>query len=468
MQIKLTFLGAAKNVTGSRYLIEANGSKILVDCGLHQEREFRKRDWEPFTIPPNSIDAVLITHAHLDHTGYLPKLVRDGFKGRIYCTLATAEITQVILLDAAKLQEEDAEFKRKRHQREGRRGSYPEVPLYTVDDAKSVSPLFTPVKYNKTTRISNNIDAIFYNAGHVLGSSVIKVIVHGKKSQRSILFSGDLGSDDRPILQDSDKDIEADYVLIESTYGDRSYEGQGNLLDQFADIINTTERAGGNIIIPAFALERSQEILYYINQLLIEDKIPHLMVLVDSPMAINITEIFEKHPGLFDEEMRKLIRQKQSPFRFINLTLIRSVDESKAINHIKGTVIIIAVSGMCTGGRIKHHLVTNITRPESTILFVGYQAVGTLGRLILEGAENVRILGKYYPVKARITQLQGMSAHADREQLLNWIMSLNKPPRQVFVIHGESNAAESFATLVTQKTGWQTAVPEYGETVILQ
>jgi len=467
MKIKLTFLGAVQSVTGSRYLLEANGSRILVDCGLCQERECRSRDWEPFPVRPDSIDAVLITHAHLDHTGYLPKLVKEGFHGNIYCTAATADITRIILLDSAKLMEEDAEFKQKRHEREGRKAAHPELPLYTVKDAEAAVTHFAPVDYLKTIEILKGIDAVFYNAGHVLGSADIKITVHQDNARRSVLFSGDVGTKGRPIITDPTQGIDADYVLVESTYGDRTIPQNGKLLDELAEIINSTEKEGGNIVIPAFALERSQDILYYINKLLLEDRIPHLMVFLDSPMAVNITEIFEKHSELYDEEMRRLIEQRKSPFRFVDLKLVKTTDESKAINHIKGTVVIIAGSGMCTGGRIKHHLVANITRRESTILFVGYQAAGTLGRLIVDGAERVRILGDYYPVKARIVQLQGLSAHADRTQLLKWLTSLKRPPKRVFVVHGEPASARSFAELVAEKTGWPVSVPDYKSEVIL-
>jgi metallo-beta-lactamase family protein len=467
MDIKLTFLGGAQSVTGSRYLVEVNGVRVLVDCGLCQERACRDRDWDPFPVPPVSVDAVLITHAHLDHTGYLPRLVKQGFRGRIYCTEATAEIAQVIILDAAKLMEEDAEFKRKRHEREHRKVTRPEVPLYNINDAKMVLPLFSPVKYDNTIKIVDGIDAVFYNAGHVLGSADIKLIIRDKKLDRSILFSGDLGSDHRPIVQDPATGLEADYVLVESTYGDRLTQGREDILNELAGIINSTEKAGGNIVIPAFALERSQDILYYLNELLLHDRIPHLMVLLDSPMAINITEIFEKHPELYDDDLKELMQRRHSPFRFVDLKIIRTTDESKEINHIKGTVIVISGSGMCTGGRIKHHLVANITRPESTILFVGYQAVGTLGRQIVDGVPQVRILGEYYPVKARIVQLQGLSAHADRDHLLTWLTALKSPPKEVFVVHGEPASAESFAAFVREKTGWQVTVPDYRQTVIL-
>jgi metallo-beta-lactamase family protein len=461
MQIRLTFLGAAQSVTGSCYLVESGNFRFLVDCGLYQEREFGGRNWRPFPIPPETLDCVLLTHAHLDHSGLLPKLVREGFRGSIYCLAATAEISEIMLLDSANIQQEDAEFKKKRHQKARRKGPYPEVPLYTIDDAKASFPLFSPVEYGKTINIGNGVEATFYDAGHVLGSSMIRVRIRQNGEDRAILFSGDIGRSGKPILRDPTFFEEADYVLVESTYGDRLLEPLGDAADKLADVINATVKSGGNIVIPSFALERSQEVLYYLNKFLIEDRIPHLMVFIDSPMAVSITGVFEHYPELFDEEMVKLIRQKNSPFDFRGLSLVRTVEESKAINRIKGTVIIIAGSGMCTGGRIKHHLVTNISRTESTILFVGYQAAGTLGREIVGGAKKVRILGQHYPVRARVVQINGFSAHADRDGLLRWLSSLRKPPRRLFVTHGESSVSQHFAGLVRDKTGWEVVVPEY-------
>lgn len=466
MNIKLTFLGAAQNVTGSRYLVQFNNVSFLVDCGLYQERELRGRNWEPFLVPPESLDAVLLTHAHLDHCGLLPKLAREGFRGSIYCTAATAEIAEIVLLDAGKLQQEDADFKRRRHEREGRKAPHPEIPLYTADDAKASFPLFVPAGYGETVKIGKGVEASFHDAGHILGSSMVRVRIH-QDEERIILFSGDIGGWGKPILQDPTLFEEADYVLVESTYGDRLLESSENAANEFAEVINTTVKAGGNIVIPSFALERSQDVLYYLNKLRLEGRIPHLMVFVDSPMAVSVTGVFEHHPELFDEEMKELLRQRKSPFDFPGLNLIRTVDESKAINYIDGSVIIIAGSGMCTGGRIKYHLVTNISRPESTIVFVGYQAVGTLGRQIVDGAKEVRILGQYYPVRARVVQLNGFSAHADRNQLLKWLSSLQRPPRCIFVTHGEPSAAQHFALLVRDKTGGDTVVPKYQDKALL-
>jgi len=454
-------------VTGSKYVLEANNVRLLIDCGLYQEREYRSRNWEPFPIPPHTLDAVLLTHAHVDHCGLLPKLVREGFQGKIYCTDATAEIAQIILLDAAKLQEEDAEFKKERHRRENRKGPFPEIPLYTVGDAEASFPLFTPVKYGEIIQIGEGITAKFHDAGHVLGSSMIKVTVSQDGERRSIVFSGDVGRWDRPILQDPDMFNETDFMLIESTYGDRVHEDAPDVSEKLAEIVNSTWKAHGNIIVPSFALQRSQEILYHLNELLIENRIPHLMVFLDSPMAARITEVFKRHSELFDKEMSWLMRHDKSPFDFTGLKMTHTVDESKAINHISGTIMVIAGSGMCTGGRIKHHLVTNITRPESTILFVGYQAMGTLGRHIVDGAEEVRILGQHYPVKARIAQINGFSSHADKNELLKLLSELKKAPRRLFVVHGEAEAASNFGEFLREKTGWVISVPEYKEEVLL-
>jgi len=467
MEIKLSFLGAAQNVTGSRYLLEVNGVRLLVDCGLYQERDLRGRNWDPFPIPPDSLDAVLLTHAHLDHCGLLPKLAREGFHGTIYCTAATSEIAEIVLLDSAHLQEEDAEFKRRRHEREGRTGPYPVVPLYTTDDAKAVLPLFQAVEYDEPVEVADGVEATFRDAGHILGSSMIQVAVRSNGVGRTILFSGDVGRWDRPILRDPTVFHEADYVLMESTYGDRQHDETKDITDALCDVITSTRKAGGNIAIPSFAVERSQELLYHLNELLLEDCIPHLMVFVDSPMAISVTEVFGHHSDLFDDEMMELIRRQESPFDFPGLQMTRTVQESKAINHIEGTIVIIAGSGMCTGGRIKHHLVNNISRPESAILFVGYQAVGTLGRHIVNGAKEVRILGETRPVRARIVQIHGFSAHADRGELLRWISGLKRPPRHLFVTHGEPDVAATFADFLKKQTGWKISVPSYRDEVIL-
>jgi len=467
MRIKLKFLGAAQNVTGSRHFFEANGVKVLVDCGIYQERQFKERNWDPFPIPPADIDAVLLTHAHLDHCGLLPKLVKEGFKGRIYCTEATADIAKIILLDSAKIQEEDAEHKRKRHEKEGRKVEHPEVPLYTIEDAEACFPLFSPVEYRKSVDIGDGVEVTFYDAGHVLGSSIIRAKVRQEGQERIILFSGDIGRPDRPIVCDPTVFDAADYVFIESTYGDRVHQDTEDIKKLIGEVINSTRKAGGNIIVPSFALERSQEVLYYINELLLEKTIEPLKIFLDSPMASRITEVFKHHPELFDEEMTEFVNNHESPFKISGLSMAGTADESKAINDAKGTIMVIAGSGMCTGGRVKYHLVNNITRPECTIMFVGYQAIGTLGRSIVDGIEKVRILGVKRPVKAKIVRIHGFSAHADKEELLGWLKELDKPPRRVFVVHGESESAKHFGEYVKEQTGWEVTVPAYQDEVVV-
>ncbi len=461
METRLAFLGAAQNVTGSSYLVESAGKRLLVDCGMYQERELRSRNWQDFPVDPGSLQAVLLTHAHLDHSGLLPKLVRDGFRGRIYCTPATAEIVPIMLLDSAKLQEEDAQTKRRRHEREGREGPFPEVPLYTAEDAQAVFPLLSTVDYGQPVQAGHGVQAVFRDAGHVLGSAMIELAAGADGDRRTIVFSGDVGKWNTPILPDPTLFPRADYVVTESTYGDRLHDAQGNVEEVLADVIVRTQRAGGNIIIPSFALERSQEILYHLNRLFARDRIPHLMVFLDSPMASSVTEVFRRHPELFDKEASDFFRRNGSPFDFPNLRLVKSVDESKTLNFIKGTAIIIAGSGMCTGGRIKHHLAANISRRESTILFVGYQAEDTLGQQIVSGAREVRILGQKHRVKAQIVQMGGFSAHADRNGLLRWLSGFEKAPSHVFVTHGESQSALSFAELVRTTKRWEVSVPRY-------
>jgi metallo-beta-lactamase family protein len=464
MPIKLSFLGAAEGVTGSRYLLDVDGRRLLIDCGLFQERDLKARNWEPFPVPPSSIDSVLLTHGHLDHCGYLPKLVRDGFKGRVYGTLATAEIAKVVLLDSAKLQAEDAEFKRKRHELEHRKGPFPEAALYSVEDVEACCSRFVPVAYNSPVTVAENVEVTLSDAGHILGSASIHLRAGGK----TIVFSGDIGRWDRPILEDPDYCPPADYIVMESTYGDRVHEETNLIAENLAGLVNDTRRRGGNLVIPTFAIGRAQEVLYYFQQLLHADRIPHLMVFLDSPMAVTITSLFEKHQDLMDDDMRRLIEKQQSPFHFPGLHMVRTVDESKSINHISGTVAVMAGAGMCTGGRIKHHLVNNISRPDSTILFVGYQSAGTLGRLILDGVTPLRILGQAHPVRARVEQLTGFSGHADRNELMKWLSKVGSGgPRHVFVTHGEPDTARVFSAAVHDRKGCAASVPKYGETVIL-
>jgi metallo-beta-lactamase family protein len=464
---RLRFLGAARNVTGSRHMLEVDGTRVLIDCGLYQERHFKDRNWDPFPVSPSSINAVLLTHAHLDHCGFLPKLVKEGFSGKIYCTDATAEIAKIILLDSAHIQEEDAAYKAKRHRKEGRTGPYPEQPLYTVADAEACFPLFSPVRYKSCVPVKNNIEACFFNAGHVLGSSIIKVTVSEDGQKRVILFTGDIGRPDRPIVEDPDSFEQADYVVVESTYGDRVHEPAKDIKDAIARAVNAAVEKGGKIIIPSFALERSQEVLYYLNDLMLDKKIPQMKVFLDSPMAARITTVFKHHPEMFDKEMNELIKNHESPFEFAQLDIVESTEESKSLNALPGSFIIIAGSGMCTGGRVKHHLANNISDPKNTVIFVGYQAAGTLGRNITDGQEKVRILGADYNVKADIVKINGFSSHADKEELLEWLEKLRACPRHIFIVHGEENSALAFGQYISEQIGCKTTVPEYGQIVTL-
>ena len=468
MDIKLKFFGAAKNVTGSCYFIETNGVRLLVDCGLYQERDLKPRNWADFPVPPDTIDAVLLTHAHLDHCGRLPKLVKEGFEGKIFATSATAEIANIIMLDSAHIQEEDIKHKKMRHERSGKKSPFPYEPLYTTADAEKANSLFSKIGYKTPVAIGKGITAEFHDAGHVFGSAMIKLAVEQGGETRTILFSGDVGRWNLPIMRDPSQFEQADYVLIESTYGDRTHDEVASIPGELERIINATHKAGGNLIIPSFSLERTQELLYHLSNLLREDRIPHLVAFVDSPMAIKITEVFKKHPELFDEEARQQLANGNHPCDFPGLVMARSVDQSKSINHIKGTAIIIAGSGMCTGGRVKHHLKNNADRADSTILFVGYQAVGTLGRHILEKPETIRIFGEEHQLKANVEKISGFSAHADKEELYRWISSLKTPPRKVFVTHGEETAAEAFKEFLSGKTGWDCMVPEYEQEVQLR
>ena len=460
--IKLTFLGAAGNVTGSRFLLETQKSKILIDCGLYQERDFLHRNWEDFGFSPSSIDAVLLTHAHLDHCGLLPRLVNMGFKGNVYCTSATAEIARISLMDAAKMQEEDAAFKKKRHQSEGRKGPYPEMPLYTTADARAVTPLFSAVDYAKSVALGSGLSAAFYNAGHVLGSASIKLDFKSGDKSRTLLFSGDIGRLEDPLLEAPTLFDSADDIVMEATYGAQAHESEEKAVGRLEAIINDTFKRGGNVVIPSFALERAQNILYYVSRASAARRIPPLPVFLDSPMAVDITSVFKRHPEFLAPEIRDAIAAGRSPFDFPGLKLVSGEGESRAIGNLKGSSIIIAGSGMANGGRIKGHLVNNISRPESTVVFVGYQAANTLGRLITDGAKEVRIRGQFYPVRARIEKLDGFSAHADSSELFKWLSAFKQPPARLFIVHSEPATAQQFARVAEkQKPDWKTVIPEF-------
>ncbi len=463
MNFTLGFYGATGNVTGSRYCLSVNQKNILIDCGLYQEHNLKDRNWEKFSLHPSKVDAIVLTHAHLDHCGLLPRMVREGFQGPIYCTSATAEIAKIVLLDCARINEEDAEFKRRRHEREQRQGRFPVRPLYTEDDARETLPLFSPWEFSRPLELAEGISLEFIEIAHILGAACVRFTITQGEETRRWLFSGDVGRWEMPILRNPAPVGEADYVVVESTYGNRVHAPQEDIPTQLAKVINQTCAAGGNIIIPSFAIERAQELLYYLAVLLKEDKIPHLRIFLDSPMAVQVSMVYNRFPNLFDQDTTNLL----STFRASNISLVRSVSDSKCINHIRGSVIVIAGSGMCTGGRIKHHVTHNVGRADSTVLFVGYQANGTLGRIILDGEKKVRILGGMYDVQARIERITGFSAHADQSELLRWLSSITSTPRKVFVTHGEPAAAEAFADLLRQEKNWEVEIPQYQDNFTL-
>ncbi len=459
--MKLHFLGANRQVTGSRYCLEAAGHKVLIDCGMFQERPFQDRNWEPSPVPPGDIDALLLTHVHIDHSGLIPRLVGQGFSGPIHCTRPSVDLAEVMLRDSAKIQEEDAAYKKRRHKREGRKGKHPEIPLYTVVEVEKALPLFQPTPYAKPVEVADGITVVFHDAGHILGSAMLEVTVTENGQSRRVLFSGDIGQWNKPLIRDPSLLDQADYVVMESTYGDRDHQQRGEIDVQLADVINDTVGRGGNVVIPTFAVERAQELMYYISRLVHEDRIPDITIFLDSPMAVDVTDIFRRYRDCFDQETWDLITSGDTPLHFPGLRMAHSTEESKAINEHTMPCVIMATSGMCTGGRIKHHLRQNIGRPESTILFVGYQGNGTLGRQILDGNRQVRIHGRQWPVRAKVAQIYGFSGHADRSGLLRWIGNLEQAPRQVFLTHGEQSAANSLAQQINSQFGWPVSIPEY-------
>jgi len=464
--VKLQFLGANRQVTGSQYYLQAGKTRLLIDCGMFQERPYLDRNWDPLPVPPREIDALLLTHAHLDHSGLIPKLVREGFRGKILATSASVDVAEIVLRDSAHIQVEDAAYKRKRHRKEGRTGKHPEIPLYDVNDVEEALPYFRAVPYYQPIEL-DGVTIRFLDAGHILGSAFLVVDAKENGRQRRIVFSGDLGSPDRPILRDPDSIHEADYLVIESTYGDRDHNHGQSVEDQLVKVVRETSARGGHVVIPVFAVERAQELLFYFSRLYRSGRLPPLPIFLDSPMAVRITEVFRRHRECFDQETQSLIDNDQSPFSFPNLRLVTTVEESKQINTYNVPSVIMATSGMCTAGRIKFHLRNNIVRPESTILFVGYQSRGTLGRQILDKNPYVRIHGKEWPTRARIEQIQGLSGHADRKGLLSWVSQVKSPVKSVFVTHGEENASLAFAEMVRSQLTWRTSVPQYMDEVEL-
>jgi metallo-beta-lactamase family protein len=465
--VKLQFLGAARQVTGSQYYFEADGARLLVDCGMYQEREFLARNWEPCPVRLRDVQALLLTHAHVDHCGLAPKLVRDGFHGPIITTSASADLVELVLRDSAEIQVEDAAFKEKRHRKEGRVGERPIKPLYTPADVDRTLPLIEGVAYDRPVRINDHVHAVFHDAGHILGSAMIELRVTDHGQPRRVVFTGDLGQWDRPIVRNPTIFTEADYVVMESTYGDRVHESHESIESQLERAITETVAAGGKMIVPIFAIERAQELIYYLNRLLQADRIPAVPVFLDSPMAADVNEIFRRHRECFDAEAQEMTANGGSLLQFPSLHVLRTVQESMSVNAMKGPAIIMATSGMCTAGRIKHHLAHHIGNPACTILFVGYQAQGTLGRQILDGNREVRIHGILRWVRAQVRQIQGISGHADRKGLLKWLGYFRRPPRQLFITHGEPEASLSLAEAVRTTLGWNVCVPEYRETVTL-
>lgn len=464
--MKLQFLGANRQVTGSQFYLRVGKTRLLIDCGMFQERAYLDRNWDPLPIPPREIDALFLTHSHVDHSGLIPKLVREGFRGRIFATSASTDLAEIILRDSAHIQVEDAAYKRRRHHKEGRTVKHPEIPLYDVDDVEAALPYFRPVTYHQPVEL-DGVTVQYADAGHILGSAFLVVDAQENGKRRRIVFSGDLGQRDRPILRDPEVIDQTDYLVIESTYGDREHNHDQDVEEQLARIVRETAARGGHVVIPVFAVERAQELLFYFSRLYRTGRLMPLPIFLDSPMAVRITEVFRRHRECFDDETQALIDADESPFAFSNLRLVTTVEESKQINTFNVPSVIMATSGMCTAGRIKFHLRNNIVRPESTILFVGYQAHGTLGRQILEKNPYVRIHGKEWPTRARIEQINGLSGHADRSGLLSWLAEIKSPVRSVFVIHGEESASLSFAEGVRTQFGWRTSVPNYLDEVEL-
>jgi metallo-beta-lactamase family protein len=466
--VKIQFLGAARQVTGSRYYLEAGGAKLLVDCGMFQERDFLGRNWDISPIRPRDLDAILLSHAHVDHCGLAPVMVREGFRGPLVTTAASADLVELVLRDAAEIQAEDAAFKQKRHRKEGRAERFPVKPLFTLRDVERTLPRLRSAAYNRPYKINDRVSAVFHDAGHILGSAIIELLVQDGGAPRRLIFTGDLGQMNKPIVRDPETFSTADYVVMESTYGDRVHENGVSVESQLERIVGDTAAAGGCIVIPIFAIERAQELIYYLNRLLATGRIPQMRVFLDSPMAADVNEVFRDHRDCFDAEALAMLASGQAILRFPGLKVVRTQEESMAINDIRGPFIVMATSGMCTAGRIKHHLVHHIEQPACTILFVGYQARGTLGRQILDGNKEVRIHGRPRLVRARVAQIQGISGHADRPALLKWLSCFKAPPRQLFVTHGEEEVSLAFANAVRETLGWNVTVPEYRQTVELE
>jgi len=459
--MNLTFLGATQTVTGSKFLLENKDVRVLIDCGLFQGmKELRLRNWEGPPVDPASVDMIILTHAHIDHTGYLPRFVAQGFKGPVYATPATVDLARILLPDAGHLQEEEARYRNK-HQLSKHK---PALPLYTVENAVAALELLQPVKYGQVVALSSTLAFELMPAGHILGSSFVRVREGGPSAEKTALFTGDIGRYDQPIILDPTPVDAADYVVLESTYGNRLHSDKNGRSgkDQLREVVLSTAKRGGTILIPSFAIGRAQELLYILRELEVENQIPVLPVYVDSPMAIDAFEIFRNHREEHDLEMTELEKAGGNPLYSKRVYFVRTVEDSKAINEHRFPSIIISANGMATGGRILHHLVQRLPDERNSVIFVGFQAAGTRGRLLSEGARQVRIFGVDYPVRAAIYVIDSFSAHGDYSEILRWLRGFKQAPRKTFLVHGEPKAAEAMkghiqATFQT----WQVEVPTY-------
>lgn len=459
--MKLSFIGADHEVTGSCHFLEIADKKLAIDCGMEQGADI----YENVDIPVSAadIDYVLLTHAHIDHSGYLPLLYSQGFRGSIFATKATTDLCQIMLRDSAHIQEMEAEWKNRKAKRSG----LPEVlPLYTIQDAENVIKLFHPLDYDAIATISDGIQVRFSDVGHLLGSASIEIWATEDNKTVKLAFSGDIGNINQPLIRDPQYLSEADYVIMESTYGDRSHNAPPDYVTELARIITETFQRGGNVVIPSFAVGRTQELLYFIREIKMNQLIPdypNFEVYIDSPLAVEATNVFNRNvESCFDEEAMELVRQGINPISFPGLKVAVTSDESKAINFNPQPKVIISASGMCEAGRIRHHLKHNLWRPECTILFVGYQANGTLGRSLLEGAAAVTLFGETIEVKAQILKLDGISGHADKEHLIEWLKAISPKPKQVFVVHGEDTVCDTFVDCLCQEHGYNAVAPYTG------
>ena len=459
--MKITFHGAAKEVTGSCYEVETEHAHFLVDCGMFQGGKAAAiRNQAPFKFNPRAIDFVILTHAHIDHCGLLPKLCRDGFKGPIYMTLATADLLDIMLRDSAHIQEYEAERALKR----GRKKEIEITPAYRMADAIAVSSQVSAIEYNEMSEPALSIQFRLRDAGHILGSAIIELWAEDQGKKTKFVFSGDLGQPDRVILRDPTEIEDADILIVESTYGNRIHKNMEDTIEEFVSAVNETLlEKKGNVIIPAFALGRTQEIIYYFYELTRQGRFRDLNIFVDSPMATAVTKLTWRHLKLFDEEAKALAHWSADGDGVPNIKFTESVEESRALNKFASGAVIIAASGMCTAGRIKHHLKHNLDRRQSTILITGFQAAGTPGRKIVDRARTIRIHGKEIPLRADVYTLGGFSAHADQNALLSWLRAFKKAPQRTFVTHGEAETANYFAKQIRQQLKWHVDVPEAGE-----